>query len=58
MPDPGHAGTGQARRDHPEATLVSASEVKESAKNESAGRPDFVTKSRRADSTMIGTPQA
>ena len=58
MLDPGPAGAGQARRDHPAAAWVSASEVKASEKNESSGKPDFVRKSRRADSTMIGTPQA
>src|SRR5205085_3585971 len=37
---------------------LSASEVKESARNSSCGKPQVSTKSRCADSTMIGAPQA
>jgi hypothetical protein len=37
---------------------LSAAVVNESAKNSDSGKPHFPTKSRRAESTMMGTPQA
>ena len=37
---------------------LSASDVKESAKNSSAGRPQRAVKSRSAACTMTGAPQA